>query len=1193
MLEEGVKASGKNAADQKADQTRTLTENRRAGSGEPISGEDGQGGSSSARESGGGAKTPGRPDESSGRSLRGAPDDLGGSLLPPGDPGRYELVDEHARGGLGRILKARDNQLGRTVAVKELLSRSPSSEARFVREAMITARLQHPGIVPVHEAGRWPSGDPYYVMKLISGSTLKERIAGSESFGDRLALLPHAIAVFEAIGYAHSKDIIHRDLKPSNVVVGEFGETVVVDWGLAKHLAEPSCAAPASGDESGASGSGSSSADATADVVGTPAYMSPEQAEGGDVDKHADVYSLGALLYHLLTGAPPYSRRSGDLSSSDKLVQVIEGPPRPIAEVEPAVPSDLAAIVEKAMSRGRGDRYADAFELAEDLKRYSTGKLVTAQEYTNVELVRRWLHRNRAPVAAAVVGLIATAVVGALAVNRIINERNTAQRERAQAQAAQRSSEEQATELIYQQAAASLDGDPTAAIAWLKRYPMDGPRAARVAEMVEEARASGVAEHVFPHDDWVHAIDFTAGGKSLLSASQDGSVSLWDLETGERELLLSQSGHKGIRAAATSRSRSMAAYGGVDGVVHVIDLESRETFELVGHRGPVRTVRFIGDSELLMTLADDQRVRIWDLEARETRRIFQATSKPSRGGANLTGTHVVDIDDSGLVRVHDVVADTWREVKMPPFPISQKLAVSAGANRLASAGGDGKIRLVDLERRTVAILGDHPGQIGYAEFSPSGKWLVTASSDTTIRLWDLSGSDHIVLRGHTDSVYEVDFSPDETRMISAGDDRTARIWDLRTQNAQVLRGHADDVWKALWSPDGEHVATASLDGDVRIWPTRFDDSRILVGHGDRFVSHVDYSASGLISQGRDGEFLRWDLERGEPTEIGDAWAGYGYPSWESKEPVVMSADRSRGVSRRADGRIDLWELSGGGHRILERPAGFVANRLRLPAISADGQRVAASDGKRVVEWSLAAGTASVIERSEIATLAYDPNGSLLMAVWDGGIIERATDGTIRGLKTDGFVGAGRLLFSAHGEVLVALGEGGRILVIDRATGDTMTVATDGHTLVSAAISADGRRVAGAGADRAVYVWDVDTGREQVFEGHDDLVHGVAFSPDGRLLASSSHDKTVRLWDLASGRSRVLRGHTNSVHDVSFSPDGKSLASAARDGTVRVWQVPPMTLDVASVVPRLRALTSAVITDNDAEPVTPIAARAAP
>jgi WD40 repeat protein len=241
----------------------------------------------------------------------------------------------------------------------------------------------------------------------------------------------------------------------------------------------------------------------------------------------------------------------------------------------------------------------------------------------------------------------------------------------------------------------------------------------------------------------------------------------------------------------------------------------------------------------------------------------------------------------------------------------------------------------------------------------------------------------------------------------------------------------------------------------------------------------------------------------------------------------------------------------------------------------------------VVEWSLADDSVQVIDREDVGTLAYDTAGDLIMSIYDVGLIERKRDGTIRSLKTDGFTNAGMLMFSAHGDVLAAMGESGKILLIDRASGDTMTVATSGHALVSAALSADGKRVAGAGADRAVYVWEVDSGREQVLIGHDDLVHRVVFSPDGKLLASSAHDKTIRLWDLATGQSRVLRGHASSVHDVSFSADGQTLASVAHDGTVRVWKVPQSLVnDIAQVRPQLHQLTSAIISDTEAVPVTP-------
>jgi len=229
------------------------------------------------------------------------------AALPVVSPDLYAREGEVARGGMGRIMAARDRRLGRAVALKELHQESASSARRFVREALVTARLQHPSIVPVYEAGRWPEGVPFYAMKMVSGRSLDAVIRSTPTLAGRLALLPHVIAVAEAIAYAHSERIIHRDLKPANVLVGSFGETVVVDWGLAKDLSRPAGDDPSAERLPVVSGT-----DATivGTVLGTPHYMPPEQARGEGVDERADVYALGAILYYLMTGAPPHAGKT-------------------------------------------------------------------------------------------------------------------------------------------------------------------------------------------------------------------------------------------------------------------------------------------------------------------------------------------------------------------------------------------------------------------------------------------------------------------------------------------------------------------------------------------------------------------------------------------------------------------------------------------------------------------------------------------------------------------------------------------------------------------------------------------------------------------------------------------------------------------------------------------------------------------
>ncbi len=341
-------------------------------------------------------------------------------------PGNYVIAGTVAQGGMGRVLRARDRRLGRDVAIKELIKPSPELAARFEREVRITATLQHPSIVTVHEAGTWRDGEPFYAMELVSGRALDAVVRDATTTTDRLALVPHVIAVAEALAYAHSRGVIHRDLKPANVLVGEFGETVVIDWGLAKDLrASPANDTPLP-QVRGAKGETAYGA-----VVGTPAYMPPEQARGDRVDERADVYAIGAMLYSVLAGRPPFDGDSADII----IDRVIDQRPRLLSDVVPETPRDLAAIVGKAMSRVPDNRYRDARELAHDLRRFQTGQLVGARRYTLLQRVWRFIAKHRTVVAVIAVATIAIAVLSGVSIARIVDERDSAQVARRDAEA--------------------------------------------------------------------------------------------------------------------------------------------------------------------------------------------------------------------------------------------------------------------------------------------------------------------------------------------------------------------------------------------------------------------------------------------------------------------------------------------------------------------------------------------------------------------------------------------------------------------------------------------------------------------------------------------------------------------------------------------------------------------------------------
>jgi TPR repeat protein/tRNA A-37 threonylcarbamoyl transferase component Bud32 len=345
----------------------------------------------------------------------------------PRDPEGLAVHGELARGGMGRVLRARDRCLRREVAIKELITADPLRQERFEREVLITARLQHPAIVRVYAAGRWPDGRAFYEMELVAGRPLDEVVARARTLPERLALIPSLLTVVEALAYAHGQRIIHRDLKPSNVMLGNFGQVVVIDWGLAKDLA----AAPESTDQTPVRlRAGASSETEAGAVLGTPSYMPPEQAAGRPATERSDVYSLGAMLYHVLTGVQPFAAQTG----AETVAAVLAGPPTPLRRKVGDLPAELYAIVDKAMARNPAGRYPTAREMADDLRRFQTGQLVGSHRYTLGELARRFVRRHLAAIAVGALAAVAIAITGVYAFVKVVQARRRAEGSLAQLQ---------------------------------------------------------------------------------------------------------------------------------------------------------------------------------------------------------------------------------------------------------------------------------------------------------------------------------------------------------------------------------------------------------------------------------------------------------------------------------------------------------------------------------------------------------------------------------------------------------------------------------------------------------------------------------------------------------------------------------------------------------------------------------------
>jgi len=1099
-----------------------------------------------------------------------APVSIDIAAFPVDDTGRYELSGVHARGGLGRIVKARDQRLHRTVAIKELLQRTPATEARFVREALITARLEHPGIVPIHEAGRWPSGDPYYSMKLVSGRTLKELIEDGRSLEARLALVPHVLAVAEAIAYAHSQRIIHRDIKPANVIVGDFGETVVVDWGLAKDLSgQLPENADAGGDVAGAPGT-----TAVGNIMGTPSYMSPEQARGEELDERADVYSLGAMLYEVLVGEPPHT---GD-NALQILDSALAGLPSPIERYQPHAPPDLVAVAKKAMARSREARYPTAVELAEDIRRFQTGQLVTARSYSRRHRVARWVSRHRGMVAVTGVAALALLAGGAYAFQRVVGERNHAMSEEAQARTAESEARQRSNELTFLQAKASLSRDPTATIAWLKDYPRSGPHADQLGGLVDEAVSFGVARHVLRHRAWVMGAGYDKDG-ALISADLEGRIVRWDLATGRGTIIGRHP--EGIWTARVSPDGTRMAATGQDGTLAVFPLDgSGEPLRLPPEADMLEWIDFSADSRRVITWSKGKEVRVWDLV---TGAAVLAIDEDVTGGALEPdgAAAFVAMADGAIVRV----AIGGKRTRVARFDEpTVHLYASPKGDRLLAHGKDGSLRLVDVASGAVRLLGEQPAEKATAAFSRSGDLVATGGTDAIVHLWStVDRARHDVLRGHEDSIYQIAFAPDGSYLATASDDGTARVWDLGTGQSKVLRGHEDDVVKLAIRPDGRELVTTSLDESLRVWPVGGDEKILVIGAGKE-VDRVGFTSDGkqVFASSKDRVLHSWDLASGERHD-GPLPELKKVSSW----PVADRELRRIAVPRE-DGTIDLWDVASGKPRVLRGHEGAVT-----VAVSRNAERLVSSDKKGttlVWDLSVAEPSARVLFRGRpLAAINLSHDGrSLVMR--EGGRLavvdlasgeERASIDPVKSGFTN--IEIPHLVFSPDGRHVIGQCKKGPSLLWTIADGRLRSFGRDGYSVMSTEFSPDSRRLAVSMTDRTVILLDLETGRSETLYGHRDLVFQVAFSPDGETLASSSYDRTVRLWDGHSGRSlRVLRGHSAAVQGLAFSPDGALLASGAGDGTVRLWDMSALPSNRADAVrARIDEATSARIDDGRA------------
>jgi WD40 repeat protein/predicted Ser/Thr protein kinase len=1010
--------------------------------------------------------------------------------------GDYELLEEIARGGMGIVYKARQQSLDRIVAVKMLpfgpLS-SPKIVQRFRTEASAAASLQHPNIVAIHEVGVHQD-QHYFAMDYVEGPSLATLVKNQSLPARRAARYVKTLA--EAIEYAHQRGILHRDLKPSNILIDQNDQPRVTDFGLAKRLEHDS--------ELTLSGQ----------LLGSPNYMPPEQAarKRGQVGKRSDIYSLGAILYHLLTGRAPFHGET----LTDTLHQVLTDEPLAPRVLSPTLPADLETICLRCLEKQPERRYVSAQELADELGRFLRDEPIRARPVGPAGRSWRWCRRN--PLAAGT-----TAVAATLLLSLTTGALLVAQRETRHAAERQKSLEE-TRRLLY---AADMQvaqqawegGDSRVALPLLMdQIPRTGQDDLRGFEWRYLWQLCQ-GEQAFTFRQYTNdaaALSISPDGRTLIIT--ENALHVVDLAS-RKELHTLTDHTGGVRVVAFSPTENLLISAGADDTIRFWETRTWHEAASPAEQKSVTALAFAPDGKTFASGAEDGSVQLWNVATRER----AAPSFKVQGLlCSLTFTphaRLLLVTDTAI-QLLDLATGSSRTIDVrQPFSIQYStqmqavqelgmhpVACSPDGLLLAIGGSDGAPKLYKFEtQKLIPLPTQRPKMFGQVAFSPDGKQLALGSLDSTIELWDVTHLQRTrVLKGHTGPIVSLVWSPDGADLISASDDRSIRIWDPTPKSAEhILGAHTDEIWSVTVSPDGRTLASAGWEGKVKLWDTETWTNKATLGGFSHQVLCVAFAP--------DGKTL--------------AASGGGFSNFSRL------------------GEIKVWDLT-----TLTEVATLRDHRAQVSfvAFSADGRLLASADwGETARVWDVMNWQCRAVLPHENGAnqLAFSPDGKLLaVGCWDHEI--KLWDlATFR--MTGRLVGhekiPGGVWFSRDGRLLVSSAPDTHVKLWDIATRREIA-SLEGHKggfVKTVVFSPDDKTIASGSQDGTINLWSVGARRKvATLNCGETMVNSVAFSPDGKTLYAGCADGSIRRWRAPSFEQIAAAQSATREATASGSADGQ-------------------------------------------------------